>query len=36
MLRERLAQLRRCAGHAYLDKLDGKITEAFWEAMSWE
>jgi hypothetical protein len=28
ILRERLAQLRRRAEHAYLEKLDGKINEA--------
>jgi len=35
-LRCRLAQLRRRAEQAYVDKLDGKITEAFWEAKSSE
>ena len=32
----RLAQIRNRLEHAYLDKLDGKITEAFWEAKSTE
>ena len=35
-LRTRLAQVRRRIEQAYLDKLDGKITEAFWEAKSSE
>jgi site-specific DNA recombinase len=35
-LRIRLAQARRRIEQAYLDKLDGKITEAFWEAKSSE
>ena len=35
-LRTRLAQLRHRAEQAYLDKLDGKISEAFWEAKSSE
>jgi hypothetical protein len=35
-LRTRLAQVRRRAEHAYLDKLDGKITEVFWAAKSSE
>jgi hypothetical protein len=35
-LRTRLTQLRRRAEQAYVDKLDGKITEAFWEAKSSE
>jgi hypothetical protein len=32
----RLAQLRHRGEQAYLDKLDGKITEAFWETKSSE
>jgi site-specific DNA recombinase len=35
-LRNRLAQVRHRIEQAYLDKLDGKITEAFWEAKSSE
>jgi len=35
-LRARLAQLRRRTEQAYLDKLDGKITEVFWTAKSSE
>jgi site-specific DNA recombinase len=35
-LRTRLAQVRRRIEQAYLDKLDGKITEAFWDARSVE
>ena len=35
-LRNRLAQVRSRIEQAYLDKLDGKITEAFWEAKSTE
>lgn len=35
-LRTRLAQVRRRTEQAYLDKLDGKISEAFWEAKSSE
>ena len=35
-LRNRSAQVRRRIEQAYLDKLDGKITEAFWEAKSSE
>jgi site-specific DNA recombinase len=31
-----LAQLRHRGEQAYLDKLDGKITEAFWETKSSE
>jgi hypothetical protein len=33
-LRNRLAQVRSRIEQAYLDKLDGKITEAFWTAKS--
>ena len=35
-LRTRLAQVRRRIEQAYLDKLDGKIAEAFWAAKSSE
>jgi site-specific DNA recombinase len=35
-LSSRLAQVRHRLEQAYLDKLDGKITEAFWEAKSAE
>jgi site-specific DNA recombinase len=35
-LKDRLAQVRRRIEQAYLDKLDGKISEAFWEAKSSE
>lgn len=35
-LNDRLAQIRRRLEQAYLDKLDGKITEAFWETKSTE
>jgi len=35
-LKDRLAQIRRRLEQAYLDKLDGKITEAFWETKSTE
>jgi site-specific DNA recombinase len=35
-LRSRLAQVRRRLEQAYLDKLDGKITESFWEEKSSE
>ena len=35
-LRTRLGQVRRRLEQAYLDKLDGKITGAFWEAKSSE
>ena len=35
-LRTRLAQVRRGTEQAYLDKLDGKITEVFWAAKSSE
>jgi len=35
-LRTRLAQVRRRIEQAYLDKLDGKIAEAFWVAKSSE
>jgi site-specific DNA recombinase len=35
-LRTRLVQVRRRIEQAYLDKLDGKITEAFWAAKSSE
>lgn len=35
-LRARLAQARRRIEQAYLDKLDGKITEALWAARSSE
>jgi site-specific DNA recombinase len=35
-LRNRLVQVRRRIEQAYLDKLDGKITEAFWEERSTE
>jgi hypothetical protein len=35
-LRNRLAQVRSRIEQAYLDKLDGKITEAFWTAKSSE
>ena len=35
-LRTRLAQLRHRGEQAYLDKLDGKIAEAFWETKSLE
>jgi DNA invertase Pin-like site-specific DNA recombinase len=35
-LRTRLAQVRRRTEQAYLDKLDGKITEVFWAAKSSE
>ncbi len=35
-LQTRLAQIRRRTEQAYLDKLDGKITEAFWAAKSSE
>lgn len=35
-LRTRLAQVCRRTEQAYLDKLDGKISEAFWEAKSSE
>ncbi len=31
-----MAQVRRRIEQAYLDKLDGKITEAFWEAKTSE
>ena len=32
--RQRLAQLRKRLDQAYVDRLDGKITEEFWEAKS--
>jgi hypothetical protein len=35
-LRNRLSQVRRRIEQAYLDKLDGKITERFWEVKSSE
>jgi hypothetical protein len=35
-LRTKLAQVRRRIEQAYLDKLNGKITEAFWVAKSSE
>jgi site-specific DNA recombinase len=35
-LKSRLLQVRRRIEQAYLDKLDGKITEAFWLAKSSE
>jgi site-specific DNA recombinase len=35
-LRNRLGQVRRRIEQAYLDKLDGKITETFWESKSSE
>ncbi len=31
---QRLTQLRRRLEQAYVDRLDGKITEEFWEAQS--
>jgi len=34
--RQRLAQLRKRLDQAYVDRLDGKITEEFWEAKSTE
>jgi site-specific DNA recombinase len=34
--RQRLAQLRKRLDQAYVDRLDGKITEEFWEAKSAE
>ena len=33
---QRLTQLRRRLEQAYVDRLDGKITEEFWEAKSAE
>jgi hypothetical protein len=35
-IEQRLAQLRRRLEQAYIDRLDGKITEEFWEAKSAE
>src|SRR5260370_19140475 len=35
-MHQRLAQLRRRLEQAYVDRLDGKITEEFWEAKSAE
>jgi hypothetical protein len=35
-LEQRLASLRRRLDQAYVDKLDGKIAEEFWERMSAE
>ena len=35
-LRTRLAQVRRRSEQAYLDKLDGRVPETFWEAKSSE
>jgi len=35
-LRTRLAEVRRRTEQAYLDKLDGKITEVFWATKSSE
>ena len=34
--RQRLAQLRKRLDQSYVDRLDGKITEEFWEAKSAE
>ena len=35
-IEQRLALLRKRLGQAYVDRLDGKITEEFWEAKSAE
>jgi len=35
-MHQRLTQLRRCLEQTYVDRLDGKITQEFWEAKSAE